>query len=43
VVDAYPLFEGRILGLTHMGEGFNVHPNDDGYAVIAKAHRSPGN
>lgn len=39
VVDAYPLFEGRTLELTHMGEGFNVHPNDDGYAVIAKAHR----
>ena len=26
-----------------MGEGFNVHPNDDGYAVIAKAHRNAGN
>jgi len=39
VVDAYPLFEGRTLELTHIGEGFNVHPNDDGYAVIAKAHR----
>lgn len=39
VVDAYPLFEGRTLELTHMGEGFNVHPNDDGYAVLAKAHR----
>jgi len=22
-----------------MGEGFNVHPNDAGYEVIAKAHR----
>ena len=43
VVDAYPLFEGHILELTHMGEGFNVHPNDDGYAVIAKAHRNAGN
>jgi lysophospholipase L1-like esterase len=41
VVDAYPLFEGHVLELTHMGEGFNVHPNDDGYAVIAKAHRRP--
>lgn len=41
VVDVYPLFEGRSLELTHMGEGFNVHPNDDGYAVIAKAHRRP--
>ena len=39
VVDAYPLFEGHSLELTHMGEGFNVHPNDDGYEVIAKAHR----
>ena len=39
VVDAYPLFEGHILELTHMAEGFNVHPNDDGYEVIAKAHR----
>lgn len=38
-VDSYPLFEGRTLELTHMGEGFNVHPNDDGYEVIAKAHR----
>jgi lysophospholipase L1-like esterase len=39
VVDSYPLFEGRTLELTHMGEGFNVHPNDEGYEVIAKAHR----
>lgn len=39
VVDAYPLFEGRVFELTHMGEGFNVHPNDDGYEVIAQAHR----
>jgi len=39
-VDLYPLFQGRILELTHMGEGFNVHPNDDGYEVIAKAHRA---
>jgi hypothetical protein len=38
-VDSYPLFDGRTLELTHMGEGFNVHPNDDGYEVIAKAHR----
>jgi len=36
---SYPLFEGRTLQLNHMGEGFNVHPNDDGYEVIAKAHR----
>lgn len=39
VVDAYPLFEGRTLQLTHMGERFNVHPNDAGHEVIAKAHR----
>jgi GDSL-like Lipase/Acylhydrolase family len=39
VVDSYPLFEGRTFELTHMGEGFNVHPNDEGYEVIAKAHR----
>jgi lysophospholipase L1-like esterase len=39
VVDAYPLFAGRVFELTHMGEGFNVHPNDDGYEVIAQAHR----
>ena len=38
-VDVYPLFEGRTFELTHMAEGFNVHPNDDGYAVITKAHR----
>jgi lysophospholipase L1-like esterase len=43
VVDAYPLFEGRTLELTHISEGFNVHPNDDGYAVIAKAHRQAMN
>jgi lysophospholipase L1-like esterase len=39
VVDSYPLFEGRTLALTHMGETFNVHPNDAGYEVITKAHR----
>lgn len=39
VVDAYPAFEGRSLELTHMGEGFDVHPNDDGHAVLAKLHR----
>jgi hypothetical protein len=38
-VDSYPYFEGRGLELTHIGEGFNIHPNDDGYALIAKAHR----
>lgn len=40
VVDAYPAFEGRALELTHMGEGFDVHPNDDGHAVLAKLHRA---
>jgi hypothetical protein len=39
VVDPYPLFAGRTFELTHMGEGFNVHPNDDGYEVLAQAHR----
>jgi lysophospholipase L1-like esterase len=40
VVDSYPLFEGRTLQLTHIGEPIlNVHPNDAGYEVIAKAHR----
>ncbi len=39
VVDSYPLFQGRTLELTHMSEGFNVHPNNAGYEVIAKAHR----
>lgn len=39
VVDAYPAFDGRSLELTHMGEGFDVHPNDDGHAVLAKLHR----
>ncbi|HEY5629331.1 MAG TPA: SGNH/GDSL hydrolase family protein [Candidatus Limnocylindrales bacterium] len=38
-VDSYPYFEGRGLQLTHIGEGFNIHPNDAGYALIAKAHR----
>lgn len=39
VVDAYPAFAGRSLELTHMGEGFDVHPNDDGHEVLAKLHR----
>ena len=38
-VDSYPHFEGRGLELTYIGEGFNIHPNDAGYALIAKAHR----
>ncbi len=38
-VDSYPYFEGRGVELTHIGEGFNIHPNDAGYALIAKAHR----
>ena len=38
-VDMYPLFDDDALALTHIGEGFNIHPNDDGYALIAWAHR----
>lgn len=39
VVDLYPAFGDRALRLTHMSEGFNVHPNDAGYALIARLHR----
>jgi lysophospholipase L1-like esterase len=39
VVDAYPVFGDNALALTHMGEGFNIHPNDEGYALLAWAHR----
>lgn len=39
VVDAYPLFQGRVFELTHIADGFDVHPNDEGYEVITKAHR----
>jgi lysophospholipase L1-like esterase len=36
VVDVYPLFAGNAMGLTHVGSG-DIHPNDDGYALIAGA------
>ena len=36
VVDLYPLFAGKALELTHIAEG-NIHPNDEGYQVIASA------
>lgn len=40
VVDAYPVIGDDALALTHIGEGtFDTHPNDDGYALLAKAHR----
>lgn len=39
VVDLYPAFGDRALQLTHMSEGFNVHPNNRGYALIARLHR----
>ena len=39
-VDGYGAIGDDALTLTHIGEGdFNSHPNDDGYATIAKAHR----
>lgn len=40
VVDGYAAIGDNALALTHIGDpGFNIHLNDDGYAVIAKAHR----
>lgn len=40
VVDGYQVIGDNALALTHIGDpGFNIHPNDDGYAAIAKAHR----
>lgn len=40
-VDGYGAIGDRALALTHIGEGdFNSHPNDAGYAAIAKAHRA---
>jgi lysophospholipase L1-like esterase len=39
-VDGYGAIGDNALTLTHIGEGdFNTHPNDAGYAAIAKAHR----
>lgn len=40
VVDGYAAIGDNALTLTHIGDpGFNIHPNDAGYAAIAKAHR----
>jgi lysophospholipase L1-like esterase len=40
VVDAYPVIGDQALELTHIGEGtLDTHPNDAGYALLAKAHR----
>jgi hypothetical protein len=40
VVDGNDVIGDDALALTHIGDpGFNIHPNDDGYAAIAKAHR----
>jgi lysophospholipase L1-like esterase len=41
VVDSYPVIGDRALELTHIGDPvFNIHPNDEGYVLIAKAHRA---
>jgi lysophospholipase L1-like esterase len=40
VVDGYAAIGDNALSLTHIGEGtFDTHPTDDGYALLAKAHR----
>jgi acyl-CoA thioesterase I len=40
VVDGYATIDDDALTLTHIGDpGFNIHPNDAGYAAIARAHR----
>jgi lysophospholipase L1-like esterase len=40
VVDSYPVIGDDALVLTHIGDqAFNIHPNDEGYALIARAHR----
>ena len=40
VVDGYAAIDDHALTLTHIGDpGFNIHPNDAGYAAIARAHR----
>lgn len=40
VVDAHPVIGDHALSLTHIGEGtLDTHPNDEGYALLAKAHR----
>ena len=41
VVDAHPVIGDDALTLTHIGEGtFDSHPTDEGYALLAKAHRA---
>lgn len=43
VVDGYAVVGDDALVLTHIGDpGFNIHPNDEGYAAIARAHRRAG-
>jgi len=38
--NGYQVIGDNALELTHIGDqGFNIHPNDDGYLAIAKAHR----
>jgi len=40
MVDGYAAIGDNALALTHIGDpGFNIHPNDDGYAALAQAHR----
>ena len=40
MVDGYAIIDDNALALTHIGDpGFNIHPNDLGYAAIAEAHR----
>ena len=40
MVDGYAAIDDNALALTHIGDpGFNIHPNDDGYAALAQAHR----
>jgi lysophospholipase L1-like esterase len=38
VVDLYPVIGDNALLYTHIAQG-DFHPNDDGYALIAQAHR----
>jgi lysophospholipase L1-like esterase len=41
LVDSYPVIGDQALQLTHIGEPvFNIHPNDEGYALLARAHRT---
>lgn len=39
VVDGYAVIGDRAVELTHISEPiFNIHPNDQGYALLARAH-----